>query len=111
MKRMVPNYVNHLEMKPAHLCEPEQEINGREPGEISRAPKFHTIGVKNKKLRLDWYREKEVCRKLHLKDQHRSTLSRVAGNCFKKSLNHPNEKNIYIILCIAFQLSIRVLPP
>ena len=61
-----------------------EEINGQEPGVTSRAPKFHTFAVKNKKHRLDWYREEDVSKKLHLKDRHRSTLGRAAGNYFRK---------------------------
>ena len=94
-----PNYINHLDMMinlNDRIMELNQrifvsqrqiyreEINGQEPGVTLRAPKFHTFAVKNKKHRLDWYREEDVSKKLHLKDRHRSTLGRAAGNYFKK---------------------------
>ena len=61
-----------------------EENDGKAVGNMSRAPKFHSFGVWNKRLRLEWYREGHVSQKLHLSDRHRSTLGRVAGTYFDK---------------------------
>ena len=94
-----PNFKNHLpmmtdlndqimdlnqkiftEQKEIYL----EENGGEAVGNLSRAPKFQTFGVRSKKLRLEWYRERNVTRKLHLTDRHRSTLGRAAGSYFEK---------------------------
>ena len=61
-----------------------EENTGQAAGEKSRAPKFHTFGVRNKKSRMDWYREEDPIQKLHLKDRHRSTMGRAAGEYFAR---------------------------
>ena len=79
---MMINLNNHIMELNQHIFVNQrqiysEEINGQEHT-------FHTFAVKNKKHRLDWYREEDVRTKLHLKDRHRSTLGRAAGNYFKK---------------------------
>ena len=61
-----------------------EENDGMTAGDFSRAPKFHTFGVRNRKHRMEWYRERNPSKKLHLTDRHRSTLGRAAGTYFQK---------------------------
>ena len=93
------NYTNHLQMMTdlnGRVMELNQRIlteqrdiyieenDGMISGEISRAPKFHTFGVRDRKHRMEWFRERNASKKLHLTDRHRSTLGRAAGTYFKK---------------------------
>jgi hypothetical protein len=67
-----------------------EENDGMTAGYFSRAPKFHTFGVRNKKHRMEWYRERNPSEKLHLTDRHRSTnlpSAEQQAHTSKKCLN------------------------
>ena len=52
-----------------------EENDGVTVGDFSSTPKFHIFGVRNRKHRMEWYRERNPSKKLHLTDRHRCTLA------------------------------------
>ena len=67
-----------------------KENDGMTVGDFFRALKFHTFGVRNKKHRMEWYRERNPSEKLHLTDRHRSTnlpSAEQQAHTSKKCLN------------------------
>jgi len=110
-KKKMPHvsFVNRLEMMKSlntsimtfnqKVFELQEEVYAAQwdgmAGTKTRVPRFHTYGLRKKRVlrgkkiveivehRLNWYREKQVVKMLHLSDKHRCTMGTAINRYFK----------------------------